>query len=705
MLTVPVLETESHQSTAARYESLIRIAASVRAQKDPQDLFQLLREELGQVVQFDAIAQFDESSNKVHWHMCSGCRKANYLPSDIDKEETLAAWVYKHQEPVVLASLERETRFPASIAVMREAGLQSVCAFPLSTAHRRLGSLVIASVHRDAYSLEEVRFCSLVADQIALAMDDAFNFQASQRAQERLELLLDLTNRVVSNLNLRDVLREVSANIRRVMHCEGVGIALPTPEDKKLRIYALDFPDNAFPNKPGVIQEGFEPPADEKASVLRVFESGDLVILSKEEIEREPVASALGIQSSAHVPLVGRASIVGVLSLGSWRENAFSQDDLVFLGQIGRQVAIAVENAWAFGEVSDLRNKLTQEKLYLEGEIRTELKFEEIVGKSEALRRVLQEVETVAPTDSTVLIYGETGTGKELIARAVHNLSSRQSNGFVKLNCAAIPTGLLESEMFGHERGAFTGAISQRVGRFELAHRGTMFLDEIGEVPLELQPKLLRVLQEREFERLGSTRTLRTDARLIAATNRDLEALVGEQKFRSDLYYRLNVFPVRVPALRERPEDIPLLVRHFVQQFSRRISKTIDTIPSETMTTLIKYPWPGNIRELQNVIERAVILTKGPVLNIPGDDLRVSNANSMAMAAATGAPSANSNGTPHNMRAVLDDAERQQITAALEQSNWIVAGPNGAAARLGIKRSTLQSRMQKLGIRVSRTGA
>jgi formate hydrogenlyase transcriptional activator len=310
----------------------------------------------------------------------------------------------------------------------------------------------------------------------------------------------------------------------------------------------------------------------------------------------------------------------------------------------------------------------------------------------------------VAPTDSTVLIYGETGTGKELIARAVHNLSSRQANGFVKLNCAAIPTGLLESEMFGHERGAFTGAISQRVGRFELANRGTMFLDEIGEVPLELQPKLLRVLQEREFERLGSTRTLRTDARLIAATNRDLEALVSEQKFRSDLYYRLNVFPVRVPALRERPEDIPLLVRHFVQQFSRRISKTIDTIPSETMTTLVKYPWPGNIRELQNVIERAVILTKGPVLNIPSDDLRVPNGNSMAQAAAAGGQSTSPAGS-QNMRAVLDDAERQQIVAALEQTNWIVAGPNGAATRLGIKRSTLQSRMQKLGIRISRTGA
>jgi formate hydrogenlyase transcriptional activator len=699
MLTSPVLEMESYQSTAARYESLIRIAASVRAQKDPQDLFRLLIEELGQVIQFDAIAQYDESSNKVHWHMCSGCRKPDSAPSEIDKEGTLASWVYQHQETVALPTLDDETRFPASTDLMRRAGLQSICAFPLSTAHRRLGSLVIASVHRNAYSNEEVRFCSLVADQIALAMDDAFNFQASQRAQERLELLLDLTNRVVSNLNLRDVLREVSANIRRVMQCDGVGIDLPSPEDKKLRLYALDFPD-----KSGIIEEGFEPPADEKASALRVFISGEPVILSKEDIEEESTLPKVGIQSLAHVPLNGRGGIVGVLSLGSWREHAFSQDDLAFLGQIGRQVAIAVENAWAFGEVSDLRNRLTQEKLYLEGEIRTELKFEEIVGKSEALRRVLQEVETVAPTDSTVLIYGETGTGKELIARAVHNLSSRQANGFVKLNCAAIPTGLLESEMFGHERGAFTGAISQRVGRFELANRGTMFLDEIGEVPLELQPKLLRVLQEREFERLGSTRTLRTDARLIAATNRDLEALVSEQKFRSDLYYRLNVFPVRVPALRERPEDIPLLVRHFVQQFSRRISKVIDTIPSETMTTLVKYPWPGNIRELQNVIERAVILTKGPILNIPGDDLRVSNGNSMAMAATASIQSPRPSGSSPNMRAVLDDAERQQIIAALEQSNWIVAGPNGAATRLGIKRSTLQSRMQKLGIRISRTG-
>ena len=317
-----------------------------------------------------------------------------------------------------------------------------------------------------------------------------------------------------------------------------------------------------------------------------------------------------------------------MLSLGTRRENAFCPDDLAFLTKVAHQVAIAVDNARAFGEVSELKNKLTQEKLYLEDEIRSELKFEEIVGRSEALRRVLEQIETVAPTDSTVLIYGETGSGKELIARAVHNLSARKSSAFVKLNCAAIPTGLLESELFGHERGAFTGAIAQRVGRFELANHGTMFLDEIGEVPLELQPKLLRVLQEREFERLGSTRTQRTDARLIAATNRDLEALVAEQKFRSDLYYRLNVFPVRVPALRERPEDIPLLVRHFVQQFSRRLGKVIDAIPAEAMNALVRYPWPGNIRELQNVIERAVILTNGPVLAVSSDDLRPLNSTS-----------------------------------------------------------------------------
>jgi len=323
--------------------------------------------------------------------------------------------------------------------------------------------------------------------------------------------------------------------------------------------------------------------------------------------------------------------------------------------------------------------------------------LEEIVGSSDGLRHVLRQIETVASTDSTVLIYGETGTGKELVARAVHNLSPRKANPFVKLNCAAIPTGLLESELFGHEKGAFTGAISQRVGRFELAHRGTVFLDEVGEIPLELQPKLLRVLQEREFERLGSTRTLRTDARLIAATNRDLEEMVDEQQFRSDLFYRLNVFPVRVPALRERPEDIPLLVRHFVRQFSRKTQRRIETIPSDTMDALVQYHWPGNVRELQNVIERAVIVSQGSILRVPAADLKPRIEKPR--------PRRQVSTSSQSLRETLDETERQRILNALERANWVVAGPNGAAALLRMKRSTLQFRMRKLDINVSRTVA
>jgi formate hydrogenlyase transcriptional activator len=691
------LEVPPAQSVGARYESLIRLADSIRGQPESKALFRVLVNELSPVIPFDAIAQFDESSKKVNWHLCESCLQLSPPPSDFQIEETLAWWVSENQQAVVIADVRQETRFSYTVQILKKAGIQSACAVPLSTAHRRLGSLLIASRKPDAYSEDEVRFLSLVAGQIALAMDDAINFQASRRAQERLELLLDLTNRVVSTLDLRDLLRVIAADLRRVMQTDGVGIELPDAVDGRLRVYALDFPGGN-----GAIREGLEPTTE--STVMQVFQSGEPILAGARELNR--MSEDAGIKSSCHLPLTSRNRVLGVLSVGSLRENAFSQDDFTFLTQFARQVAIAVDNAVAYGKISDLKDRLAQEKIYLEDEIRSELNFEEIVGKSEALRRVLTLVETVAPTDSTVLIYGETGTGKELIARAVHNLSSRGSNAFVKLNCAAIPTGLLESELFGHERGAFTGAIAQRVGRFELANRGTVFLDEIGEIPLELQPKLLRVLQEREFERLGSTRTLRTDARLIAATNRDLEAMVNDQKFRSDLYYRLNVFPVRVPALRERPEDIPLLVRHFVQQFSRRMNKSIDTIASETMSTLVRYRWPGNIRELQNVIERAVILSNGPVLRVQTDELHVrtgaTGEGSVLRESRSDAPPVSNHGEG-NLRAALDDAERQEIIATLERTNWKVAGPNGAATLLGMRRSTLQSRMQKLGIRVSRT--
>jgi formate hydrogenlyase transcriptional activator len=470
------------------------------------------------------------------------------------------------------------------------------------------------------------------------------------------------------------------------MQCDKVGVALPDPEDGELRRYVSDHAG---------YEEMSVGSVPERSRI--VFRTGKPLIATREELAAE-FEGAIGLNSLCVYPLIMRERVLGVFGLESSRENAFTQDDLTFLGQVANQIAIAVENALAYGQISELKDKLAQENVYLESEIRSELHFEDIVGNSELLRRVLREVETVAPADSTVLIYGETGTGKELIARAVHNLSSRKSNPFVRLNCAAIPKDLIESELFGHEKGAFTGAIIQRVGRFELANRGTIFLDEIGDIPLELQPKLLRVLQEREFERLGSSRTLRTDARLIAATNRDLKTMVEEQRFRSDLYYRLNVFPIRVPSLRERKEDIPLLVRHFVQEFSRRNDRVIDTIPSETMQALVRYHWPGNIRELQNVIERAVIISRGPVLNVGLTEL----APDMASTSTPVVPTAKS-AVHESLQNMLQETERNQILRALEEANGVVAGPNGAAARLGVKRTTLQIKMQRLGIRISRT--
>ena len=673
------------QSLVPRYESLIRLAEAIRSHMDQKDLFQFLADELHEVVPFDALAQCDHAGNKVNWHLSADYESRSSRFRHIPKEETVGWWVDQTQEPLVLQIGYGESRFRTTIEALNEVGLRSLCALPLSTAHSRLGSLIFASRIADAYSPEEVRFLSLVAGQIALAMDDAYNFQ-------RLKLLLDLTNRVVSKLDLRELLREVSASIRRVMQCDGVGVVLSDPETGLLRLYAFDHP-----NRKGTVQEGDVISEEAAETLFKAFRTGQAVCVSEVDSMVDPLASAEGLQSLCHLPLISREQARGVLSLVSAGQHAFAENDAPFLIQVANQIALAVENAISYGQIASLKDKLAQEVIYLQDEIRTELKFEEIVGNSNALRRVLAELEIVAPTDSTVLIYGETGTGKELIARAIHNLSSRKVNAFVKLNCAAIPTGLLESELFGHEKGAFTGAIAQRVGRFELANHGTVFLDEIGEIPLELQPKLLRVLQEREYERLGSTRTLRTDARLIAATNRDLEAMVQEQKFRTDLYYRLNVFPLRVPPLRERREDIPLLVRHFVQQFSRRMNRNIETISSETMNTLVRYDWPGNIRELQNVIERAVIVSNGPGLKVPLDELRAH------VPSAEGLNGDGASGDGGTMRGMLEEAERKQILAALKQTHWVVAGPNGAAALLGMKRSTMQAHMQRLGIRVSRT--
>jgi formate hydrogenlyase transcriptional activator len=498
-----------------------------------------------------------------------------------------------------------------------------------------------------------------------------------QRESDRLKLLLDMTTTLVSTLGCRDLLRTVSASIRQVMHCDIVGVWLPDVERVHLRQLAMDFPGSW-----GFAKEGALRPIE--GSVMgTVFKTGKPVVLDHLSGQLAPHEAtevrAEALESGCLLPLITEGRTLGVLTLGSRFESGIPPEDVDFLLRAAGQLAIAIESRLAYRELAELKDKLAREKLYLEDEIRGELDFEGIVGQSSALRHVLNLVETVAPSDSTVLLLGETGTGKELIARAIHDRSRRKSRTFVKLNCAAIPTGLLESELFGHERGAFTGAIAQKIGRLELADQGTLFLDEVGDIPLEIQPKLLRALQEREFERLGNNRTKQVDVRLVAATNRDLETMMEEREFRSDLYYRLNVFPIRIPPLRERPEDIPLLVRYFTQKYGRRMQKQIESIPGKDMRKLGIWHWPGNIRELENFIERSVILTRGTALQAPIAEL----GHDGRLASVAGTREAN---------------ERDKIVRFLKMTKGRVAGPDGAAALMDVKRTTLVSRMKRLGI-------
>jgi formate hydrogenlyase transcriptional activator len=693
ILAAPALET--------RFETLVRVSQAIAAHGDPKELFAVLVNELHRVVQFDFIGVSfrDKDSDAFQNYFIDMTSRSELVPEEeLTPEETLTLWVYERQEPLLRSTNEMEPCCRRLQAILKKLYIRSICAVPLTTAHRKLGAITFGSKQVDTYSPEEVRFVSEVAGYIALAFDDALNLAALRRAteelqskNERLQLLLDVTNQVVANLELRDLLRAISQDVRRVMQCDYAGLSLPDAENKQLRLYAVDFPDGK-----GFLQEDllYSIEGSPSGTAFRTMKPLTLQSPFSGWLHYPIVQIAVreGLKSFCFLPLIIRNRAIGTLILARLRDYAFTQADMSFLEQVANQIALAVENALAYREIRELKEQLAKEKLYLEDEIRAEMNFAQIIGSSASLRRVLKRVETVAPTDSTVLIYGETGTGKELIARAIHDLSPRRAKAFVKLNCAAIPTGLLESELFGHEKGSFTGAIAQRIGRFEVANGGTIFLDEIGEIPLELQTKLLRVLQEREFERLGSSHTLRTDARLIAATNRDLQAMVEEQRFRSDLFFRLNVFPVHLPPLRQREGDIPFLVRHFAQQFSGRMNKVIETIPSATMDALRRYHWPGNVRELQNVIERAVIISTGSVLDLDVADLQFPKASRPEERPAT---SKSPNGALHE---VLQKTERHQILEALKQCNWVVAGPQGAAARLGMKRSTLQKRVQKLGI-------
>jgi PAS domain S-box-containing protein len=902
-------QSDPEKSLLARHETLFRVSRAINVYRDPKGLFRALAKELRQVVEFDFVALFlyDERTNKVQNALLETLDRPGFvIPHDFPAEETITWWVYHHQEPVLVLSRDEEARFPKMMELHRRNGVESACVLPLTTAYRRLGSLSFGARHPNAYSSYDIRYLSLVAEQVALAVDNALRDEEQRRAELFLEEGEQLSHTGSWQWNLssgeikwsREHFRILGVDPDRKKPSLALFWSRIHPEDRKLLEKAVDqatreksnFDEEyrvvtvdgtvkhvrgigrAVVNESGELIEfigttmditerkhGEEALRRQKAHFERLFELApeaivlrdlenrvlranreftelfgytvdealgrninDLIVPEGSLKESETLHRALKCGERVDAELIrkrkdgshldvsfvaapvcvdgGMPEIYGIYRditerkraevalkrseaylsegqrlthTGSWARSVstgnvyFSQESYrifgldpatkmtletilsrvhpedrdSFLGKVQKGVRDAceyeddyrviredgtiryihvlahpVKNAAgnlvefvgthidvteqhlsrkaledALVEISSLKEQLLQENVALRQEIEETSMFEEIVGKSSALQKVLKELEIVGPTDSTVLIYGETGTGKELVARAIHNLSSRRSNAFVKVNCAAIPTGLLESELFGHERGAFTGAISQRIGRFELANHGTVFLDEIGEVPLELQPKLLRVLQEREFERLGNSRTQRTDARLIAATNRDLSEMVAEQKFRSDLFYRLNVFPIYVPALRERPEDVPLLVRHFAELFSRRINKAIHTIPPETMNALMRYDWPGNVRELQNVIERAVILSTHGVLRISAAELTGRG----RAALRSKEPAARA---AKRIRASVPPLNRDQVLQALHASGGRVGGADGAAVRLGLKRTTLIAHLKRLAI-------
>jgi len=664
-----------------RYVALLRAANAIASCSDCSTASDRLVTELREVTPFDylQVVAFNNDTGAPDWYLLEAKgRRLALSGQDVPPlEETPMAWVYQSGQPLVTDDWTEETRFQKHAPFLAEFGIASTCTLPLTRGERRLGVLTVGRSYPHAYDEEEVGFLHQVAEQIGLAIDAAVNFYVSQRVQDRLKLILDLTNQVVSNLEFSELLRATSGSVRRVMQADAAAIMLPDGDGKHLRVHALDYPESK-----GIFTEGALLPI-EGTMPGHSFQSGKPMVVNRldpvampPEMYRKAVGE--GLNSFCDVPLISRGRLLGILAVARREENTFDADQVTFMSQVANQVAIGVENALAYSEIADLKDRLAQEKLYLEDEIRGEMDFEGIVGQSSALRHVLQLVETVAPSDSTVLLLGETGTGKELIARAIHDRSRRKDRTFVKLNCAAIPTGLLESELFGHERGAFTGAITQRVGRLELADQGTLFLDEVGDIPLEIQPKLLRALQEREFERLGSTRTKKVDVRLVAATNRDLEKMIENREFRSDLYYRLNVFPIRIPPLRERPEDIPLLVRYFAQKYGRRMEKQIESVPAAGMRKLANWHWPGNIRELENFIERSVILTHGTALQVAVGEL--------------------TNGKVVPPLGTRASGERDEILRILKATNGRVAGTEGAAARMGLKRTTLISRMKKLGI-------
>jgi formate hydrogenlyase transcriptional activator len=688
-------------SDSHRYKAVLRISEVIAACREPKELATTLADEIGKFLNFDHLFFVVVKKNTQEIEYLVWGKGPLPFP-DLPIEELLPLWdAVRSGDPQQTVDWDTEERYPRFKPWAKKIGLGSGVRIPLTTPHRQLGVFGLIRDIVNPFSDEEICFLRLIGHVIAFALDDGLNLRCARRQNERLKLLLNLTSRITSNLNLRDLLRAIAANIREVMHGDSVAVLLLDSASGKSRLFALDFPQGK-----GFIRE------DDAHIVAgagkRALETLKPVVVERigpDDLPPEIYEKIIGegLKTSCVIPLVSRDRALGYLSIARTAVSTFAPEDVEFLAEAAGQIAIAIENAMAYHEISDLKDKLAQEKLYLEEEIRSEMNFENIIGNSPELKHVLELVETVAPSDSTVLLLGETGTGKELIARAIHDRSRRKDHTFVKLNCAAIPTGLLESELFGHEKGAFTGAITQKIGRMELADQGTLFLDEVGDIPIEIQPKLLRALQEREFERLGSTHTRRVNVRLVAATNRDLEKMIADREFRSDLYYRLHVFPIRIPPLRERKEDIPKLVSYFVQKFAKQMQKKIDLVSPVVMKGLTAWEWPGNIRELENFIERAVILTRGRSLDAPLGELRKTNTVEFPRADQRNfeAVVAEKTNSQSDKASVLGEYERRQhdeIIRALTACKGRVGGADGAAARLGVNRTTFLARMKKFGI-------
>jgi formate hydrogenlyase transcriptional activator len=676
-------------ATPDRYAALLEVAQVIASHRTLEELLRNLAPLLHPLIRFQFLNLMihDEKRDLMRLHTLEGEGLTFQAGLEASMEESPSGWIWKNQRPFVVEDVANAPDADPRIQRMRRYNIHSSCGLPLTTPRRRLGAFNVGSNEPGTYSADDLEFLQRVADQVAVAVENALNYQEARaleeqvtRERDRLKLLLDVNNAVVSQLSLAELFRAIPASVRAAMQCHAACLSLPDASGQTLRIHGLDFPDGR-----GYLQEEMVLPVEGSSPGAALLAGRPVIFAAPPAaIHRDAarINTQEGFQSGCFVPLMREDRKLGVLHLLDRRPGAFSESDAEFLGQVGNQVAIALENALRYLEVSEMRTRLAEERSYLRSELRTEHEFEDILGESPGLRQVLSQAETVAPTNSMVLVLGETGTGKELIARAIHHLSTRREQIFAKMNCAAIPSGLLESELFGHERGAFTGAIAKKIGRFELADQGTLFLDEVGDIPFELQPKLLRVLQEQEFERLGGTRSIHVDVRLIAATNRDLGRMVEEREFRADLFYRLHVFPIRIPPLRERKMDIPILVRHFTVRYAKSLNKKITSIPAEVMDALVRYEWPGNIRELQNFIERAVILSRGQELTPLLAELQAPRAE---------APRAARPGT-------LEQAEREHILEALRETDWTLAGREGAAARLGIPRTTLIYKMKRLGI-------